>query len=227
MLRLTALIVLCISVIITISVSPLHAQPTGESLIQAWEKIQKSDPKVLTLEKLGDNSYKFKTEHFPFDGELRVKGVIMDDIGTRQENDYIFGTVQVELVGLPPNFLQQYSYNYSIWSRNNTLYYDKKVGNWISSKQFIDVMTNKAAKLYKSSWGISDYAMIALALVGIVIIIRISRRNKIYMNTVLQKQEEGLARSNMAVRLTEKGIQLNEETNKLLQEILEVLKSKS
>lgn len=134
MVRLISFIFLLGSVFFTICVSPLHAQPTGESLIQAWEKIQKSDPKVVAFEKLGDNHYKFKTDYFPFDGELRIKGVIMDDVGTRQENDYIFGTVQVELVGLPANFLQQYSYNYSVWSRNNTLFYDKKAGNWISSR---------------------------------------------------------------------------------------------
>ncbi len=151
----------------------------------------------------------------------------MDDVGTKQNSDYIFGTVQIELVKLPANFLQQYSYNYSAWSRNNTLFYDNKNGNWISAKDFQAAMFKKTENLYKSSWGISDYAMIALAVVGIIIFFRISQKNKNYMNTALKKQEEGIARSDVAVQLTEKGIKLNEETNKLLQEILDVLKSKS
>lgn len=218
---------LIISVLAMLLISPVYAQPTGESLIQAWEKIQKSDPKVLKLEKLGDNHYTFKTDRFPFDGELRIKGVIMDDVGTKHATDFIFGTIQTELIGLPSNYLQQYSYNYSTWARNNTLYYDKKLGSWISFKQFQDVMTNKTAKLYKCNWGMSDYAMIVLAVVGIVIILRIFQKNKTYMKTALQKQEEGIARFDVAVRQSEKGLQLNEETNKLLREILEVLKSKS
>lgn len=218
---------LTITVFTMLLISPVNAQPTGDSLIQAWEKIQKTDSKIIKLEKLEDNHYKFKTDHFPFDGELRIKGVIMDDVGTKQDTDFIFGTVQTELVGLPANFLQQYSYNYSTWSRSNTLYYDKKVGNWISSKQFQDAMTNRTAKRYQSNWGISDLVIIALAVVGIIIILRIFQRNKSYMKTVLQKQEESVSRCDVAVQQSEKSLQLSEESNKLLKEILEVMKSKN
>lgn len=222
-----AIRLLILTALVMLLICPVYAQPTGESLIQAWEKIQKSDPKVLNLEKLGDNHYKFKTDHFPFDGELQIKGVIMDDVGTKHDTEYIFGTIQTELIGLPANFLQQYSYDYSTWSRNNTLYYDKKDGSWISSKQFQDAMTNRTAKLNKSNCGILDFSIIALVVVGIVIVFRIFQRNKKYMNTALQKQEEGLAKYDIAVQQSEKALQLSEETNNLLKEILDVLKSKN
>jgi hypothetical protein len=225
--KLFSIRLLKLTVLSMLLISPVYAQPTGESLIQAWEKIQKSDPKVLNLEKLGDNHYKFKTDHFPFDGELRIKGVIMDDVGTKHDTEFIFGTIQTELIGLPVNILHQYSYNYSTWSRNNTLYYDKKDGNWISSKQFQDAMTNRPAKRYQSNWGISDLAIIALAVVGIIIILRIFQKNKAYMKTALKKQDEGLVKYDLAVQQSEKTLQQGEETNKLLKDILEVLKSKN
>ena len=49
----------------------LFAFPTEESLIETWEGFQKSDPKTLIFEKLSGNRYRFKTERFPFDGELK------------------------------------------------------------------------------------------------------------------------------------------------------------
>jgi len=47
------------------------------------------------------------------------------------------------------------------------------------------------------------------------------------MKTVLQRQDEGIARYDVAVQQTEKALELNEETNKLLKEILDALKNKS
>src|SRR5215204_7611719 len=47
-------------------------QPTQASLIRAWEQVQKDDPEAVTFEKVGERNYKFKTNRFPFDGELKV-----------------------------------------------------------------------------------------------------------------------------------------------------------
>jgi hypothetical protein len=42
-------------------ISPvLLAQPTGKSLLEAWEAMQKSDPKTVLFEKLAENHYRFK-----------------------------------------------------------------------------------------------------------------------------------------------------------------------
>ena len=225
--RSAASVFLAFIVMFIVSVTSLYAQPTGDSLIQAWENIQKNDPKVLVFEKMKDNDYKFKTDHFPYDGELRVKGVLMDDVGTRQEDDYIFGTVQVELVGLPTNFLQQHSYNYSVWSRNNTLFYNKKTHNWITSKEFQNAMADRVSRMRGSSWGLADLLMIVALILCALAVLYVLRKNRNYMKTAMQKQDEGLARYETAIQLSEKGVQLTEETNKLLKEILDNLKSKN
>jgi hypothetical protein len=214
-------------IVLIIYVTSLHAQPTGDSLIQAWENVQKKDPKVVVFEKLEDKHYKFKTDYFPYDGELLVKGVIMDDVGTRQETDYIFGKVHVELVGLPTNFLQQYSYNYSVWSRNNALFYNNKTHKWVSSKEFQNAMADRVTRMRGSPWGLDDLLMIVALILCSIAVFYVLRKNRKYMETAFQKQDEGLARYETAIQLSEKGVQLTEETNKLLKEILDILKSKN
>lgn len=71
-------ILLCIVANLIIGSSELWAQPSEDSLNQAWETLQRSDPKIVTLEKLGDRRYKFKTEYFLYAGELKIKDATVD-----------------------------------------------------------------------------------------------------------------------------------------------------
>ena len=68
-------------VFITLFLSSPHtfAQPSEESLLSAWEALQKNNPKTVVFEKLGERDYKFKTQMFPFDGELKVTNVVVDN----------------------------------------------------------------------------------------------------------------------------------------------------
>lgn len=98
MYRLTVFVVLFVSVIYSIScVYVFAAQPSDDSLIQAWEKQQKADPKTVVFEKLKDRHYKFKTSYFPYDGELSIKNLVYGDLGGDADFEYSLGAVQVEL----------------------------------------------------------------------------------------------------------------------------------
>jgi hypothetical protein len=225
--KIAIMILLFIAVSFAIRVPSLWAQPNEVSLIQAWEKLQENDSKTITFEKKGDHRYKFKTEYFPFAGELRIKDMLIDEIGLGPENDFILGAVEVELVGLPKDFTQKFDRKYSMWARNNTLYYDKKNGKWLSPREFQNVIIRKTKQWSNPGWGISDYAIIVLVVVGLAIVFRISRRTGLITKTTLQKQAEAMAQSAIAILLSKKSVQLAEESNELLKEILEVLKSKN
>lgn len=97
-------------------------------------------------------------------------------MGVGAEREFLIGNIEVELVNTPKDFTQQHGRKYSIWARNNTLYYDKKVGKWLAPREFQTVM---------------------------------------------------LQRANAAIRISERSIQLAEESSKLLRDIIEVLKSKN
>ena len=101
----------------------LFALPSEESLIKAWEGFQKEDPKTIIFEKISKNHYRFKTERFPFDGELKILNLTVDEQTSSFEGGFVLGVVEVELINLPKDFLEKYSYSYSAWIQDNILYY--------------------------------------------------------------------------------------------------------
>ena len=121
----------------------LFAVPTEKSLIEAWESFQKQDPKNLIFEKISKNRYRFKTERFPFDGELKILNVTVDEQISGFEGGFILGVVEIELINLPKDFLEKYSYSYSAWIQDNILYYDTEEEKWLSDDEYYGRMKEK------------------------------------------------------------------------------------
>lgn len=194
------------------------------------EELQKSDPNTVTFEKIADRRYKFKTKLFPFDGELRINDATIENIEIGSYNNgFVSGPLDIELVGLPKDVPQKYSRKYSMWARNNTLYYDKKVGKWLSPQEFQGAMAKITRERSKPSGLPSNYvyiAAIAAILLVLAIFIYFIQKSRQAVESSLQRQADGIAQLERSIQLSEKGMQLGEETNKILKEILEVLKSK-
>jgi hypothetical protein len=130
-------------------------KPDEASLIKAWEEIQKTDPNTVTFEKIEDGLYKYKTKFFPFDGKLKIYDATIDN---EEINGFNMGELVVELIKAPNNFYEKYRLKYSIWGRNNTLYYDKKAGRWLSPQEYRSFLAakKKPSKLgmdFLFSWG--------------------------------------------------------------------------
>lgn len=116
----------------------LSAQPTEKSLLDAWELVQKNDPKTILFEKLDERRYRFKTRRFPFDGEIKIFNVIVEG-GDIVENKEIYrGIIELELVGVPENFSRKYHYSYSGWRSNNWFHFDPETREWMSNREFRD-----------------------------------------------------------------------------------------
>ena len=58
---------------------PGSEQKTEAGLIGVWEQEQKSDPTTIQFEKTKDRQYHFATKRFPFDGELLIRNVVLED----------------------------------------------------------------------------------------------------------------------------------------------------
>jgi hypothetical protein len=216
---------LIITFLFTIGSHSSIAQPTKESLLPAWENIQKSDPKTLVFDKIAEDRYKFKTEHFPFEGELKVLNINIDDRWSDQEFGTIMGVIEIELVDLPEDFLQKHSYSYSIWSQNNMLYYDKKSEQWLSSKEYY-ALSQKKYNLnpFTSIFRYLPVDITTIIFIVIIIIIifylsKIQKKNEKYINNAQDMTKKSL-------ELIHKSLALSEETNKLLKEIADLLKEK-
>jgi len=196
----------------------LFSAPTKESLITAWENQQKTDPNTLAFEEISPNIYRFKTERFPFDGELRILNITVDEQMSGFEGGFTMGIVEIELVDLPEDFLKKYAYSYSNWSQSNILYYDQENEKWLSAKEYY----TKAQENLPSGVFIDPFNYIPLLFLFFLIIIlifvyNIQKRNRKYLDFVreLSQKETDLA---------EKAYKLSKNSNKLLNNILKELK---
>ena len=196
----------------------LFSTPTKESLIKAWETQQKTDPNTLAFEEISHNIYRFKTERFPFDGELKILNVTVDEQMSGFEGGFTMGIVEIELVDLPEDFLKKYAYSYSTWSQSNILYYDIENEKWLSAKEYY----TKAQENLPSGVLIDSFNYIPLLFLFFLIIIlifvyNVQKRNRKYLDFVreLSQKETDLA---------EKNYKLSKSSNKLLKEILKELK---
>jgi hypothetical protein len=203
------------------------AQPSEKGLIKAWESLQKNDPKTVVFEKINEGSYSFKTEYFPFDGELKVFEVFLDDRGS-DVTGKIIGRIGVELVGLDKEIISKYNYGYSIWSNNNYLYYDIKTGKWISSSDYIKKATSDAMKYRSSSLSnVLDYATVILLVIVFFLLFSYWVNMRKYNNYLKEHKESvktSLTLIEKSLKLGEEGQILSKENNQLLKEILEELK---
>ena len=196
----------------------LFSAPTKESLITAWENQQKTDPNTLAFEKISSNSYRFKTERFPFDGELKILNVTVDEQMSGFEGGFTMGIVEIELVDLPEDFLKKYAYSYSSWSQNNILYYDRENEQWLSAKEYY----TKAQEGLPSGIFIDPFNYIPLLFLFFLIIIllfayNIQKRNRKYLDFVRELSQK-------ETELAEKNYKLSKSSNKLLKDILKELK---
>ena len=136
------LTLLCATLLVAFShASARAAQPTQASLVKAWEEVQRDDPETVTFEKTGEGRYKFKTNRFPFEGELRLLKANVndysydDDDNDSPASDFITGVIEYDLVGLPEDVSKKYAHSIETWEQNNTLYFDKEGGAWISQDE--------------------------------------------------------------------------------------------
>ena len=218
MIKVRVHIFLIIIFIFSLIPTTLFALPTEESLIEAWENFQKKDPKTITFEKLDKNHYHFKTERFPFDGELKILNVTVDEQTSSFENGFVLGVVETELVDLPKDFMEKYSYSYSAWVQDNILYYDKQEEKWLSDEGYYGKMKEKLPTSYfMDILNYLPFLFLLLIIAIFLIAFNVQRKNKKYLDHAYDLTEKQM-------KFMEESFKLEKKSNKLLAEILKELK---
>lgn len=126
-------------------------QPTQTSLVKAWEEVQKGDPETVTFEKTGERSYRFKTNRFPFDGELKVLKATVSDSDYSEEGS-ASGVIEYDLVGLSDEVEKKYEHSLAKWEETNTLYFDGASRSWLSQEQYyarVSAKSKEAARTHQ------------------------------------------------------------------------------
>jgi len=124
-------------------------QPTQASLIRAWEQVQKDDPEAVTFEKVGERNYKFKTNRFPFDGELKVLKATVSESEYSDESS-ASGVIEYDLVGLSDEVEKKYEHSLAKWEATNTLYFDGESKGWLSREQYYARLSAKSKEAVRT-----------------------------------------------------------------------------
>lgn len=118
--------------------------PTKESLLKAWEQVQKGDSFTLKLDKTAEqNVYDFETNFFPYKGKLTILNLVIDTGGgyfyedeDSGDKDTYTGVVELELTGVDSAFKEKFPYSYSRWARHNRLIYDEHTAKWYTREDW-------------------------------------------------------------------------------------------
>jgi len=192
-------------------------QPTKESLLAAWEEIQRTDPHTKVFEKLSDNHYRFKTDWFPYDGELIVLNVVVAPPPEGFEAPWArmtMGTIEIELPGLTREQRENLMRGIEIWERSNTLYYDSGAHRWITSAEFQKrIMATARRPSGGSRWiGIaSQYAVPLVLVVFLLFAFSMSRRSKTVIDESRRNLKISLEQQARMVQLLEQVVALLEK----------------
>ena len=108
------------------------AQPDRESLIEAWETYIARLAGTAEFEKLGDGRYRLKDTDLPYEGEIRLVGVLLRPVdSTGVDTGFSrFGMIEFELTDLPAERIASQSYYYWLSDRQ-TLHYSDSEQRWV------------------------------------------------------------------------------------------------
>jgi uncharacterized membrane protein len=212
--------------------SPKDVPPPDEaSLLQAWETAQRRSPGTEVLERTGDRRYRFKTSRFPFDGELVVLNLLIEPLPLDEEPGYT-GTVEVELAGLPGDVKSRYVQSFARWQASHTLFYDRGRGGWLTAEAWREARTKQLRGAFGAEpglWGFlsANLFWILFLVLLVVFLAHASRKATRQMKAALEVQKKVIDDQQLSLDMARRSIELNEQANRLLEEIRDTLRARS
>jgi cell division protein FtsB len=194
-----------------------RAQRSEEGLLAVWEQAQKNDSSTVKFERVKDRQYHFATKHFPFDGDLLVRNVVIEDFSAVNQNGISMGTVEVELQGVTDDFHRTFARSYAQWNMSNTLYWDPKAQQWLTSEKYFQQVRTRIPT--QAMWP----ALMGFGWLGILVLIfaflffSLWRYNS-KIKAITQRSERTLQISERNGQIAERNAQIFEQSFKLQQE---------
>jgi hypothetical protein len=193
-------------------------EPTEASLLAAWEAAQRADPKTAAFARLGDGRYSFETTRFPFNGELAVLTVNLEDVDLPGSDGAVMGVIEAELVGAPADLMSRHAVSYGSWHAGNVMYFDREAGRWLTAREWQRVLQ----KRYRPWGGLLSFGnalFIGLLVVLIVVLWRTTRRAGTQFKSAMSAQERALADQQESLAMMRRSLELAEESTRLLRDI--------
>jgi len=214
------------------------AEPDRDSLIEAWEAHIAARPSTILFESLGDGVYRLEDSDLPYEGELKVVGVLVrsaDTAGYDTGFNYL-GMVDFQLSDMPADRMSSQVFYYWLSDRQ-TLHYSEAEQRWVDSASYQASISDIYSS--DSSFGAMSFMLnygIWLILIGVLIFafIAIGRQAKKARSlmdesaAINQKARENIERAeglqDEVLAIARESRDLQSENNALLKQMLEALK---
>ncbi len=203
---------------------PAEPEPDKDTLLLAWERVQSQDPHTKKFEKLGERRYFLETDLFPFNNEIRILHLTVDD----EYPEEIEGFIAVELTGVDKAFRERYQNNFRVWNRHNSLIWSADVNKWLTGKEYDDLqdsLKRKSTKVKNTSRksslasrlktlvGVASFVFFWVFALGLSVALFLGHRKQSALRRqVLEEQRQLKA---LSIRL----VKAQQNTNQLLQAI--------
>nr|WP_086938952.1 hypothetical protein [Thaumasiovibrio occultus] len=112
-----------------------------------WELQQQQSEFVETFEKRYEGVYFIKFAKIPFEGELKVHNVFLEDISGYDLMASIttMGSVEFELIDFPDEVFETFNQSYFKWHQLHTLYFDSVKQQWISANEYQQLIVSEVS----------------------------------------------------------------------------------
>jgi hypothetical protein len=204
--------------------------PDEVSLLNAWEAAQRQSAGTEVFERTGDRRYRLKTSRFPFDGDLVVLNLLIEPLPVDDEPGYT-GTVEVELVGLPDDVRGRYVQSFARWQAGHTLFYDRGRGDWVTAEAWREAQMKQLRGAFGAPpglWGFLSanlFWVLFLVLLA-VFLVHAARKADRQMKAAHEAQKKVMADHQLSLEMARRSLELNEQANRLLEEIRDALRAR-
>lgn len=215
---------IAVIVLVTVAAGVLAAGPDRGSLLAAWEESVRTDPQTTRFERLDDGRYAFATERFPFEGQLEVIEVVVDDRSLEGPMGTAVGQVVVELEGVDEGFRQRHATSIGLWQSGSSLVWDADEARWIGG----DEWSRRVQDRFGWSWAgwLSGAFWIVVLVILVVVLGFLSRRATRQMKRAMEAQDQALSDQRRALDMNLEALELTRESNRLLAAILAELRGR-
>ncbi|NNC78420.1 MAG: hypothetical protein HKN77_10685 [Woeseiaceae bacterium] len=214
------------------------AEPDREALLEAWQAHIASLPSTTALEPVSDGVFRYIDSDLPYDGELKIVGVLIRNVdagGYASEFTHV-GMVEFELSELPMERMSSQLYYYWLTDRQS-LHYSKTTQSWVDPATYQETITEGLSG--GSSYGAMSFMMnygIWIFLIGLIIYVFVAARRQMGKSRSLLDETAAInaqARENIdrakemqdeLLEIARDSRDLQAKNNALLKEAVEALK---
>lgn len=214
------------------------AEPDRDSLVEAWEAHIAARPSTILFEPVGDGVYRLEDSDLPYEGELKVVGVLVrsaDTAGYDTGFNYL-GMVDFQLSDMPQDRMSSQVYFYWLSDRQS-LHYSEAEQRWVDTADYQASISD----IYSSgsSFGVLSFMLnygIWVIIIGLLVfaflaIGKQAKKARSLMDEtseINQKARENIERAeglqDEVLAIARETRDLQSESNALLKQVLDALK---